>query len=375
MSQKRLLIVSDTKIQKRDETYCGFSAVVRELGILSRDFEEIQWIASDYSDKSEDKTLLEIPSNVRIIALPIIDFTKVFFKIRSIFFGLKYIFYTLKLIFRSDIIHVRGPNFISLLTLLIAPFFRQKKWWFKFANNWNDTIGSISWSFQKLLLKKYAFMKVTINGDWPHLPKHIIPFENPCFYESDINLIGIKDFSQKKRVVFIGRITVAKGVFRILNGLTKEHLLRLELVTFIGDGPEFERLQSFLVDHPCKSVVKIVGGQSKEEVMNVLKESHFLFLPTTSPEGFPKVVAEAWLNKCIPVVSNISSIPQYVRDMETGILWNMENESWSNAVERALTIENNEAQRMFQNIELILPKFTYEYFGERVKREIFEIEE
>jgi glycosyltransferase involved in cell wall biosynthesis len=162
--------------------------------------------------------------------------------------------------------------------------------------------------------------------------------------------------------------------YMIMNGLTKEHLLRLESVTFIGDGPEFERLQNLLVDHPCKSVVKIVGGQSKESVMNILKESHFLFLPTTSPEGFPKVLAEAWLNKCIPVVSNISSIPQYVRDMETGILWNIENESWSNAVERALTIENSEAKRLFKNINEILPKFTYEYFGDRLKGEILEIE-
>ena len=374
MSQKRLLIVSDTKIQKRGSTYWGFSSVVRELGVLSSDFEAIQWVGSDYSDKLEDKTLLEIPSNVRIIALPIIDFTKVFLKLSSILWGIKYFFYTLKLTFRSDIIHVRGPNFVSLLTLLIAPFFQRKKWWFKFANNWNDTQGSLSWSIQKWLLMRYSFMRVTINGNWLQLPEHIIPFENPCFYRSDLNVNLRKDFSQKKKVVFIGRITEPKGVFRILGGLTKEHLHQLESVTFIGDGHESYRLQTLWENHPCKSIIKIVGGQSKDEVMNVLKDSHFLFLPTTSPEGFPKVVAEAWLNNCIPVVSNVSSIPQYVRDMETGILWNMENESWATAVERALTIENKVAGRMFQNIKEILPKFTYEYFGERVKREIFEIE-
>jgi glycosyltransferase involved in cell wall biosynthesis len=374
MSQKRLFVVSDTKIQRRGSIYWGFSSVVRELGVISSNFERIQWIGSDYSDKSEDRTLLEIPSNVRIIALTIIDFTKVFFKIRSIFFGFKYIFYTLKLIFRSEIIHVRGPNFISLVTLLIAPFFRQKKWWFKFANNWNDTQGSLSWGIQKWLLMRYSFMKVTINGNWPQLPKHIIPFENPCFYMSDLNLSLKKDFSRKKKVVFIGRITEAKGVFRILNALTREHSHQLESVTFVGDGPESDSLQTLCEVHPCKSIIKIVGGQSKDEVMNILKESHFLFLPTTSPEGFPKVVAEAWLNYCIPVVSNVSSIPQYVRDMETGILWNMENESWDTAVERAFKIENYEAERMFQNIKEILPKFTYEYFGERVKREIFKIE-
>lgn len=374
MSQKRLLIVSDTKIQKRGNTYWGFSSVVRELGVLRSNFDEIQWIGSDYSDKTEDKSLLEVPFNVRMIALPMIDFTKVFLKARSIIWGIKYIFYTLKLTFRSDIIHVRGPNFVSLLTLLIAPLFPRKKWWFKFANNWNDTQGSLSWSIQKWLLMRYSFMRVTINGRWLQLPEHIIPFENPCFYKSDLNVYLQKDFSQKKKVAFIGRITEPKGVFRILTALTKEHLYQLESVTFLGEGPESDRLKSLWAAHPCKSIIKIVGGQSKDEVMNVLKDSHFLFLPTTSPEGFPKVVAEAWLNNCIPVVSNVSSISQYLRDMETGILWNMENESWATAVERALTVENSEAERMFQNIKELLPKFTYEYFGERVEREIFQIE-
>jgi len=374
MSQKRLLIVSDTKIQIRGHVFKGFSSVVRELGILSGNFEKIQWVCSDYSEKSEDKTLLEIPLNVELIALPIIDFTNFVSKIKSIYYGLKYIYYILKLILNSDIIHVRGPNFISLLTLLMIPFFRQKKWWFKFANNWSDTQGSFSWGIQKWLLMKFSFLKVTINGNWPHLPKHIIPFENPCFNEADLKSSVTKDFSQKKKVVFIGRITESKGIFRILNALTKEDLIRLDSVSFVGDGPESQSLQNLISDHPCKSVIKIVGGQSKQGVMNILKESHFLLLPTTSPEGFPKVIAEAWLNKCIPVVSNVSSIPQYVVDRETGILWDIDNENWTEAMNRAFELDNVDAGRMFNNINLLLPKFTYEYFGQRVKREIFEID-
>lgn len=276
---------------------------------------------------------------------------------------------------KAQIIHVRGPSYPMFITLLMLPFLSKKKvFWFKYANSWNQKGLSWFWDLQKSLLKLSKNIKVTINGNWPKLPEHIVPFENPCFYLSDIKQSNKKDFSQKKKVVFIGRITEPKGVFRILSGFTNEHLHLLESVTFIGDGPENDRLLSLWIDHPCKSIIKIVGGQSKEDVMNILKESHFLFLPTTSPEGFPKVVAEAWLNNCIPVVSNVSSIPQYVRDMETGVLWNMENESWATAMQRALTIENNEVELMLKNIKEILPKFTYEYFGERVEREIFEIE-
>lgn len=368
----KLLVISDTNYLTNDGDVFIYHSVQRELNIIGSCFSEIDFVG--WKTRSLSPQLLKVNHTNIKVSGRVIDKNNIFkYYISNIYSTLHVIYKIFSS--KADFIHVRGPSYPMFITLLLIPFLSPKKiFWFKYANSWNQDGLSWFWDLQKSLLKLSKNINVTINGRWPHLPEHIIPFENPCFYKSDLNAHIEKDFTQKKKVVFIGRITEPKGVFRILSGLTKEHLYQLESITFFGDGPESDKLQTFWEDHPCKSIIKIIGGQSKDEVMNILKESHFLFLPTTSPEGFPKVIAEAWLNNCIPVVSNVSSIPQYVRNMNTGILWNMENESWDTAVQRALIIENDEAELMFQNIKEILPTFTYEYFGERVKREIFKVE-
>ena len=368
----KLLIISDTNYYTFKGEKFIFHSVQRELDVIGPYFNEIDFVG--WRTKIATPQLLKINHpNFKLSGLTIDKNNTFKYYVTNI---LSSLFIAYKIInSKADYVHVRGPSYPMFIALLFAPVLStKKKFWFKFANSWSQNGLSIFWDLQKLMLKSQRKIKVTINGNWPNLPNHIIPFENPCFYEADLKISVNKDFSHKKKVVFIGRITESKGVFRILNALTKEDLIRLDSVSFVGDGPESQSLQNLISDHPCKSVIKIVGGQSKQGVMNILKESHFLLLPTTSPEGFPKVIAEAWLNKCIPVVSNVSSIPQYVVDRETGILWDIDTENWTEAMNRAFELDNVDAGRMFNNINLLLPKFTYEYFGQRVKREIFEID-
>ena len=367
----KLLIISDTNYYTFKGEKFIFHSVQRELEVIGPYFNEIDFVG--WRTKNSTPQLLKINHpNFKLSGITIDKNNNFKYYFTNL---LSSLFIAYKIInSKAQYVHVRGPSFPMFIALFLAPILStKKKFWFKFANSWSQNGLSRFWDLQKLMLKSQRKIKVTINGNWPDLPKHIIPFENPGFFEADLKCSMTKDFSQKKKVVFIGRMTESKGIFRILDALTKEDLLRLGSITFVGDGPEIQRLQNLMADHPCKSVIKIVGGQSKEGVMNILKESHFLLLPTTSPEGFPKVVAEAWLNKCIPIVSNVSSIPQYVVDKETGILWDMDNENWAEAMNRALELDNVDADRLIENINLLLPKFTYEYFGQRVKEEIYEI--
>ena len=96
-----------------------------------------------------------------------------------------------------------------------------------------------------------------------------------------------------------------------------------------------------------------------------------LLLPTTSPEGFPKVISEAWLNKCIPVTSDISSIPHYVIEGKTGFIWKRDTENWESTFNKALSIDQDHYMSLELEIDKILPKFTYEYFGKRIVNEVF----
>ena len=63
---------------------------------------------------------------------------------------------------------------------------------------------------------------------------------------------------------------------------------------------------------------------------------HMLWLPSHG-EGFPKVVAEAWSQGCIPITSDVSSLPQYIQHHLNGFIWPLHGDiSFGNVVAQAL---------------------------------------
>jgi glycosyltransferase involved in cell wall biosynthesis len=76
----------------------------------------------------------------------------------------------------------------------------------------------------------------------------------------------------------------------------------------------------------------------------------------------------------LPVTSDISSIPQYVKDGKTGFVWQRKTDEWEMIFTEALKLEESAFNKMKKEIEQILPLFTYEYFAKRIKKEVFEID-
>jgi glycosyltransferase involved in cell wall biosynthesis len=372
MSQQRFLIISDTKLQKRNNEFFGFNAVVLELEVFRVLFKKITWLGSDYTNESLDHSLLRIENNVDVIALPIIGGKTIFAKLRSIKDGLSYVYFTLKQLPKVDVIHVRGPNAVSFLMLLVAPFFKKKVWWFKYANNWVDTNAGLTWRFQRFLLKKYKFVKVTVNGKWSEDPKHIMAFENPCISQEDSLMSIQKSIDDKINFLFVGRIENEKGikvVMDFLKGLSLIERQKIGKIQIIGDGPE----RDYLIENiQSDDLVKYWGKQSKEFVVEKMRESHFLLLPTVASEGFPKVLAEAWANSCLPIVSDVSCIGQYVKDSENGYLvnhLNLEN-SFNEKAMGALNISDIDFQLMVSMSRKQIDLFTYEYYHNQILKHI-----
>ncbi len=368
---RKLLTITDTEffVNKQKEVWL-FHSVCRELESISNTFKN-QELIGKVTDKNN--------SQFQKAKYPIIARTSSFINLRTrtqlTFIGLRGI---IKLISTNSAkyIHVRGPSIVLFMVLIVTPFFKKKKFWFKYANVWNESGRSIFWDIQKWLLKRNRNIKVTVNGNWPDLPKHIISFENPCFYEKDLEESKSveKVWPKKKKAVFMGRITEEKGVFRILEGINSDNVANLSELVFVGEGRDIDRLLQELSNHPYKELIKVLGPASKDKVLEILEESHLLLLPTTSPEGFPKVISEAWLKSCLPVTSDISSIPQYVKDGKTGFVWKRKTDHWETIFTEALMLEESAFNKMKKEIEQILPLFTYEYFAKRIKKEVFEID-
>ena len=91
-------------------------------------------------------------------------------------------------------------------------------------------------------------------------------------------------------------------------------------------------------------------------------------MPTTASEGFPKVIAEAMNFGCLPIVSNISSIGQYVKDGENGFLISPVNVgNVLKVITKALLMSPNNYSSYVIGNNKIVRKFSYVYYVERIK--------
>ena len=140
-------------------------------------------------------------------------------------------------------------------------------------------------------------------------------------------------------------------------------------VHFIGDGNNFPNLikSSKKVNIP----IKFHGFVNREKVFKIFMSSDFILLPSKNSEGFPKVIAEASNFGCIPIVSNVSSIPQYIKNNYNGFLWDTEKENFFTFFNRFfLNIDNDKLKEIARNSHNLVSSFTYEYYNKRIVDEI-----
>lgn len=352
----------------------AFNTVVKELDIFVQLFEKITWIGYDYSDLKLDLTmsLIEHPQ-VKTVLLKRTG-GKNFLSKLKILSNISFYLLTIKKYIKvTDVIHSRGPSVPMLLGLLLSFFYRKPRWWFKYANNWNDKKPSFFWKVQKGLMKLNTKSIGTVNGHWPEMPAHIIPFENPCLYHSlnseysSFNKENAKGWS----LLFVGRIEKSKGYAVILDAICEIPSNKINSLVIIGDGTENDELKLIIAKHPLGSKIKFLGSQPTHIVFKYMLTSHFLLLPTVSSEGFPKVLAEGWFNGCVPIVSNISSIPHYVKNNFNGFLWEIEGKKkYCSVLSDALNIDNISYMEMVRNGVSSCHLFTYERYKQRIENEI-----
>ena len=160
--------------------------------------------------------------------------------------------------------------------------------------------------------------KVTINGVWPSQNQNILSFENPCLTEVELESSTIiakqKDYSGKLNLCFVGRLEPAKGALIILELLQNlEDVDWVDTFYIIGDGPSKNIIENKKLNLHLK--VCLTGWLLREQLNEIYTKCHLIILPSYASEGFPKVLAEAASYGCVPIVSNLSSISQYINKM------------------------------------------------------------
>lgn len=151
----------------------------------------------------------------------------------------------------------------------------------------------------------------------------VIKIFNPIDKEDTIRKadIPINDYPFSKNLptfITIGTVYPQKGYDRLLDvhkKLLKEGLQHQIII--IGDGFDFENIQTKLNQLELQETVKMLGFRSNP--YPYLKESDF-YVMSSRHEGFPTIIAEALiLNKSV-VSTDVSGIKDLLQDGKLGII-------------------------------------------------------
>lgn len=369
----KLAIISHTEHYKKpDGTIVGWGPTVSEINHLAQDFEEIYHIAFLHPGVPPPSSLPYASQNIKFVPLKPVGGKGMLAKlkiIRSIPKTIKTIRKTLN---QVDVFQLRTPTGMGVFLIPYLTLFSTKKGWYKYAGNWSQENPPLGYALQRAMLKRQK-RTVTINGRWPKQPKHCLTFENPCLTETEraegLEISQNKKFEPPFTFCFVGRLEDAKGVQRIIDAFgSLDSLENVKKIHFIGNG---EKMMSYKKQCEALRLPAVFHGfLERDKVFDIYKKSHFFLLPSTASEGFPKVIAEAMNFGCVPIVSRVSSIGQYVNDKNGFVVDPCTSEKLSAVLGRAMEYEQDILKGKADTAHQAVFQFTFEHYGLRIQKEI-----
>ncbi|MET0790069.1 MAG: glycosyltransferase family 4 protein [Polyangiaceae bacterium] len=147
----------------------------------------------------------------------------------------------------------------------------------------------------------------------------------------DISLYYPRPMSRERHFLFLGRLTLRKGVLDLVEAFAHANLPGYEL-HFAGDGPADEILAT-AERLGVAARVRILGRVPREATPELLSKAHAVVLPSWS-EGFPLIVTEAMACGALFIGTKIPGIIEQVQEGVTGMLCPMQDPA---ALARCLT--------------------------------------
>jgi glycosyltransferase involved in cell wall biosynthesis len=373
---KKLVIISHTAHQLHPEHGpVGWGPTVREINFLAAHWDEVVHVACLEEAQPAGSSLPYSSGNIRFIPIPTFGGAHWWQKFDVLFKAPKVLFAVHNAIKGATEVQLRLPMSIGVFLLPYFKWFAKRtfKLWVKYATNWGQPSQSAAYRWQQRLLRNnWLNCPVTINGSWPDQPAHCKTFENPCLtavqYAAGAAIAANKSLEPPFTVIFIGRVDAAKGVDLIVDSLVDWPRDKIARFHIIGEGPMLEPLKNRL--EALHIPVVSHGFITQEAIFELLKESHFLVLPSRS-EGFPKVVAEGLNFGCLPVVSAVGSLSSYIKHNHNGLLLeSVSAEAVSSAVQVASSLEKNKQQKMIAAGRMLAHGFTFEAYMDLLKRKV-----
>lgn len=395
----QLAIFTHVEHTERKGLYYAYAPYVREMNLWLKHMEEVEVFGTrrkvdlgtggvgvnDIPYKHSKLTFTEVPA---FNLLNFLDAVKAFVKIPYIFFKM---FGAMK---RADHLHLRCPGNVGLLSAVAQIFFPRKPKSAKYAGNW-DPESKQPWTYrlQKWILSNTIItrnMQVLVYGEWPGQTNNVVPFFTASFIEDEKVEVPKKTFSAPFTFLFVGNLVEGKQpleAVKLVEAINKEILYGTNQeiranptsanLEIYGDGPEREKLETYVREKQLERYVTFKGSQTLEELKRAYQKAHFVILPSKS-EGWPKALAEGMFFGCIPIATPVSCVPWMLDFGRRGLVLN-ESKSQESRAKKHDLVNNNldkiclllqdpkDMRRMSRAAKEWSQQYTLERFEEAIK--------
>lgn len=310
----QLVIVSHVPHTLWDGSIYAYAPYAREIDIWADLFPAVTIAAPRCQGPPAKDTAALTRSNIRLAPQPETGGTRWPQKLWQLVMLPILIVSLSRALWRADAIHVRCPGNLGLLGAVLAPLI-SRRLVAKYAGQWTSFPGE-PWSFrlQRFLLRSRWWRgPVTVYGEWPDQPAHVVPFFTSVLDAS--HLARAREAARRLRVagalrvLFVGRLTRPKNVDRLLAALALAAERGTDLAaTIAGDGPERQALEAQAIELGLSGRVTFTGGLPFAGVLDLYDRHDVLVLPSEC-EGWPKAIAEAMAFGLIAIGSDRGLVP------------------------------------------------------------------
>lgn len=172
-----------------------------------------------------------------------------------------------------------------------------------------DRILSSEKYIDKMILLTKPCMDDLVNNGWKK-PTYVIP----NFISTDSLPTSIKPVTQRDKLLYLGRMNWEKGIYEILEIARR---LGDEQILFVGNIDNEQDRKKFTEELESVENACWLGPMYGDEKYGIIADSKFLIFPTKRDE-FPMTLIESTILGCVPLVSNVGSIGEIVRDKFNG---------------------------------------------------------
>ena len=343
----------------------GLGPTVEEIDHLSLLFSQIYHFAPIYNSKPPLSFIKHNQINIKIIPMIPIGGKFFFSKLKHVFLFPLHFFRLRPFLKQTEIIHFRAPTGFGVLFLPWLYVFWKKKLWVKYAGSWNSNSVPITYKFQRWLLLHFPkSARITINNSTNKLGRNFFQFSNPCFKKNIINtnkaIVEKKNFKDGLNLVFVGRVEKNKGIDDIFKIFQKiGGMKNIKSLKVVGESKKEKHYREKA--NIISPKISILGSLNRKDIFKIYADSHVLILLSKS-EGFPKVIMEAGVFGCVPIVSNFPGISEVIKHGFEGFIMDSYNSKYSHKDFQLVFEDLDSLKVCSMNIFKKSHSFTYEKY-------------